>query len=102
MDSSTFANLGTTINHRFSDAGLSAWGVSENQDGIFLAKWDEEEMGESKPDEKTMLTWVKEFEALSDYDKLTPAAKQKADALVALKASVNSDTLNLLKYLDLI
>lgn len=77
MNLSTFKNLAGAINYRFPDTH-QFWEVLRNHLGIFLTKWDELQLG-PEPDEATMLQWVQEFEALSDYERLSLAGKDYED-----------------------
>lgn len=77
MDIELYNNLAGAINYRFPDK-YEFWQVVQNHLGIFLEYWDEVELG-TEPDEATMLTWVQEFEALSDYERLSQSGKDWED-----------------------
>lgn len=83
MDAQIYNNLAGAINSRFPDK-LQFWVVHQTHEGIFLTEWNASEMGEPLPDEGTMLLWIQEFEALSDYERMSQIGQDIEDVTQGL------------------
>ncbi len=95
MDIEIFNNLAGAINYKFPGK-YDFFEVHQTHAGIFLAVWNDKEMGQAAPDESTMLAWVDEYEAvlpsLIDQARMAQLEAELVDARARKLAAIELTT----------